>query len=149
MSIGDLEPGVIPIFLVDQLFQISMPSARQRLKPTPTTTHGIIRTYRLPISSQGQTIPRVIVEIGAVPYGKLTPLNVCVALTRSSGRKIIHLVRDFDDSLFTMCSVGRGKQMTCEIGSWNSINMICHNTQTWNPQDPLTILQTLVSYRSK
>ena len=51
--------------------------------------------------SQGQTIPHIIVDIGAVPYGKLMPFNVYMALSRSSGRESIHLLWDFDDSLFT------------------------------------------------
>jgi len=51
--------------------------------------------------SQGQTIPHVIVDIGAVPYGKLTPFNVYIALSRSSGWETIRLLRDFEESLFT------------------------------------------------
>ncbi len=63
----------------------------------PLTESYALTDYR----SQGQTIPHVIVDIGAVPYGKLTPFNVYVALSCSSGRESIHLLRDFDDSLFT------------------------------------------------
>lgn len=51
--------------------------------------------------SQGQTITYVIVDIGPVPFGKLTPFNVYVALSRSSGHDMIQLLQDFDDSLFT------------------------------------------------
>jgi len=36
-----------------------------------------------------------------VPYGKLMPFNVYIALSQSSGQESIHLLWDFDDSLFT------------------------------------------------
>src|SRR5260370_35085498 len=104
MSIGEVEPGVIPIFPIDQSFQISMRSVCEgdpktktvKQQQLPPTESYALTDYR----SQGQTIPHVIVDIGAVPYGKLTPFNVYVALSRSSGRESIRLLRDFDDSLF-------------------------------------------------
>ena len=49
----------------------------------PLTESYTLTDYR----SQGQTIPHVIVDIGAVPYGKLTPFNVYVALSCSSGQE--------------------------------------------------------------
>ena|SRR5258708_6286584 len=105
MSIGELEPEVIPIFPIDQSFQISMQSVCKGEAKTkmvkqcqlPLTESYTLTNYR----SQGQTIPHIIVDIGAVPYGKLMPFNVYVALSHSSGWESIHLLRDFDDSLFT------------------------------------------------
>ncbi|KAJ4501177.1 hypothetical protein C8R41DRAFT_749738 [Lentinula lateritia] len=46
--------------------------------------------------SQGQTIPYVIVDIAKPPTGKLNLFNLYVALSRSSGRDTIRLLRDFD-----------------------------------------------------
>ncbi len=98
MSIGELELGVIPIFPIDQSFQILMQSVCEGEAKTklPLTESYALTDYR----SQGQTIPHVIVDIGAVPYGKLMPFNVYVALSHSSGRESIRLLWDFDDSLF-------------------------------------------------
>jgi ATP-dependent exoDNAse (exonuclease V) alpha subunit len=50
--------------------------------------------------SQGQTIPYVIVDIATPPTGGLDLFNLYVALSRSSGRSSIRLLRDFDDELF-------------------------------------------------
>lgn len=49
--------------------------------------------------SQGQTIPYVIVDIAKPPTGSLTLFNVYVALSRSSGRGTIRLLRDFDEEV--------------------------------------------------
>ncbi len=111
MSIGELELWVIPIFPIDQSFQISTRSVCEgeaktktvKRRQLPLTESYALTDYR----SQGQTIPHVIVDIGAVPYGKLTPFNVYVALSRSSGWESIRLLQDFDNSLFitTPCIV--------------------------------------------
>ncbi|KAI6094178.1 hypothetical protein EDD16DRAFT_1503563 [Pisolithus croceorrhizus] len=50
--------------------------------------------------SQGQTISHVIVDIARPPTGGLTLFNLCVALSRSSGRASIRLLRDFDEKMF-------------------------------------------------
>ncbi|KAF8061430.1 hypothetical protein FPV67DRAFT_1422940 [Lyophyllum atratum] len=50
--------------------------------------------------SQGQTLPYVIINIASPPTGTLTLFNLYVALSRSSGRSTIRLLRDFDDALF-------------------------------------------------
>ncbi|KAJ7142438.1 hypothetical protein C8R44DRAFT_725797 [Mycena epipterygia] len=55
-----------------------------------------LRNYR----SQGQTIPYVLVDIATPPTGGLSLFNLYVALSRSSGRETIRLLRDFDDKLF-------------------------------------------------
>ena len=46
--------------------------------------------------SQGQTIEYVIINIGKLPTGSLSPFSVYVALSRSRGRDTIRLLRDFD-----------------------------------------------------
>jgi ATP-dependent exoDNAse (exonuclease V) alpha subunit len=50
--------------------------------------------------SQGQTIPYVIVDIAKLPSGTLSLFNLYVALSRSSGRGTIRLLREFEDSTF-------------------------------------------------
>ncbi|KAI5983558.1 hypothetical protein EDC04DRAFT_2711440 [Pisolithus marmoratus] len=50
--------------------------------------------------SQDQTISYVLVDIARPPSGTLNPFNLYVALSRSSGRDTIHLLRDFDERLF-------------------------------------------------
>lgn len=41
-----------------------------------------------------------MVDIAQPPAGKLTLFNLYVALSRSSGRSTIRLLRDFDDNMF-------------------------------------------------
>jgi hypothetical protein len=50
--------------------------------------------------SQGQTITYVLVDIAPPPRGTLSLFNLYVALSRSSGRDTIRLLRDFDDDMF-------------------------------------------------
>lgn len=51
--------------------------------------------------SQGQTVPSVIMDIAKSPTEAGLPLfNLYVALSRSSGRDRIQLMRDFDQELF-------------------------------------------------
>ncbi|KAI9069505.1 hypothetical protein FKP32DRAFT_1555493, partial [Trametes sanguinea] len=50
--------------------------------------------------AQGQTIPAVIVDLQTPPGGRLTLFNLYVALSRSTGRSGIRILRDFDDEVF-------------------------------------------------
>ncbi|KIJ05456.1 hypothetical protein PAXINDRAFT_21291 [Paxillus involutus ATCC 200175] len=50
--------------------------------------------------SQGQTILSVLVDIATPPTGGLNLFNLYVALSRSSGRSTIRLLRDLDVKLF-------------------------------------------------
>ncbi|KAI6098558.1 hypothetical protein EDD16DRAFT_1562833 [Pisolithus croceorrhizus] len=50
--------------------------------------------------SQGQTIPTVLIDIATPPTGGLNLFNLYVALSRSSGRSTIRLLRNFDDNIF-------------------------------------------------
>ena len=61
----------------------------------PLTLAYTFTDYR----SQGQTFDPVIVDIGPPPCGHLTPFNICVALSKGTGRDRIQLLRDFDTSL--------------------------------------------------
>jgi hypothetical protein len=65
-------------------------------KQYPLTAAYGFTDYR----SQGQTIPYVIVDIAMPPTGGLNLFNLYVALSRSSGRNTIRLLRNFDDKLF-------------------------------------------------
>ncbi|KAI6031252.1 hypothetical protein PISMIDRAFT_124405, partial [Pisolithus microcarpus 441] len=47
-----------------------------------------------------QTLPCVIVDIATPPSGGLNLFNLYVALSRSSGRSHICLLRDFDENIF-------------------------------------------------
>jgi hypothetical protein len=51
-------------------------------------------------SSQGQTLPYVIINIRSPPTGTLSLFNLYVVLSRSSGRASIRLLHDFNDKLF-------------------------------------------------
>ncbi|KAI5897418.1 uncharacterized protein SCHCODRAFT_02489962 [Schizophyllum commune H4-8] len=62
----------------------------------PITPAYAFTDYR----AQGQTLPSVIVDIAKVPSGKLNLFNVYVALSRSSGRSTIRLLRAYDRSVF-------------------------------------------------
>ncbi|KAF9642459.1 hypothetical protein BDM02DRAFT_3105625, partial [Thelephora ganbajun] len=46
------------------------------------------------------TIPYVVVDIASPPSSGLSLFNLYVALSRSSGRNTIRLLRDFDDDTF-------------------------------------------------
>lgn len=52
--------------------------------------------------AKGRTIPYVIVDIAHPPDEHVNAFNAYVALSRSSGRETIGLLRDFDDKLFTV-----------------------------------------------
>ena len=67
-----------------------------RRRQYPMTGAYAFTDYR----SQGQTILVVLVDIATPPTGTLSLFNLYVALSRSSGRSSIRLLRDFDDSLF-------------------------------------------------
>jgi voltage-gated potassium channel Kch len=60
-----------------------------------TAAYGFTDYY-----SQGQTLPYVIIDIVSPPTGALDLFNLYVALSRSSGRSSIRLLRDFEDKLF-------------------------------------------------
>ncbi|KAK7683381.1 hypothetical protein QCA50_013643 [Cerrena zonata] len=98
-----LPPNVIPIEPRMDSFPIKLtradktPYTRQvRRRQLPLTAAYAFTDYR----SQGQTIKNVIVDIAKPPGGNMTIFNLYVALSRSSGRDTIRLLRDFPDDLF-------------------------------------------------
>jgi len=102
-----LDENVLPIIPTKQTMQIKMTSGTgTRMKTISRTVHrrqfAMTAAYAFTdYRSQGQTIPMVLVDIATPPPpGKLTLFNLYVALSRSSGRNTIRLLRDFDDAVF-------------------------------------------------
>jgi hypothetical protein len=102
-QLKDLEESVIPVEPMARTFRIN---CNTREGKTMTRT---VRRHQFPMTAaygftdyraQGQTIPSVIVDIATPPTGALTLFNLYVALSRSSGRSTIRLLRDFEDKLF-------------------------------------------------
>jgi hypothetical protein len=93
-----LDDGVIPIFPAKSSMQILLDRKTKTITrfQYPITAAYCFTDYR----SQGQTIPHVIVDIASPPTGKLSLFNLYVALSRSSGRETIRLLREFDDEIF-------------------------------------------------
>ena len=50
--------------------------------------------------AQGQTLEHVLIDIGTTKKFPVTPFSAYVALSRSRGRDSVHLLRDFDDTIF-------------------------------------------------
>ena len=96
-----LDDGEIPIEPTEQAYTIEVEGADKEQRKIKKAVHR----RQLPITaayafmdyrSQGQTLPYVIIDIAKPPTGKLSLFNLYVALSRSSGRHTIHLLRDFD-----------------------------------------------------
>ena len=101
-TLDGLDMNVIPVEPMTVSMQIQI--QRRGKKPVrrtvkrkqfPITAAYAFTDYR----SQGQTIPTVIVDLHTPPGGRLTLFNLYVALSRSSGRATIRLLRDFDDRI--------------------------------------------------
>jgi hypothetical protein len=98
-----LDENIIPVEMATRTFQIKVrgnggqySTRTVRRRQFPMTAAYCFTDYR----SQGQTIPYVIVDIATPPTGTLSLFNLYVALSRSSGRSSIRLLRDFDNELF-------------------------------------------------
>jgi ATP-dependent exoDNAse (exonuclease V) alpha subunit len=98
-----LDEGVIPVEVATRSFQIKVRTSNSkyttrsvRRRQFPMTAAYGFTDYR----SQGQTLPYVIIDIASPPTGGLDLFNLYVALSRSSGRSSIRLLRDFEDKLF-------------------------------------------------
>ena len=97
-----LDECVIPIEPVSTKYRIKISVNGKMIQRTverrqfPLTAAYAFTDYR----SQGQTIIYVIVDIASPPSGGLSLFNLYVALSRSSGRETIRLLRDFDDEIF-------------------------------------------------
>lgn len=101
--LAGLDEAVIPVEPTTITTKISLPvrngkvvTRTVRRRKYPITAAYTFTDYR----SQGQTLPHVIIDIASPPTGTLTLFNLYVALSRSSGRDSIRLLRDFDENLF-------------------------------------------------
>jgi hypothetical protein len=108
-----LEEGIIPIEPMSMTMEIRMRKSHGKAirhtvhrRQFPITAAYAFTDFR----AQGQTIPAVLVDIASPPSFKLSLFNLYVALSRSSGRDAIRLLRDFDASLFLQPHgpIGRG-----------------------------------------
>jgi ATP-dependent exoDNAse (exonuclease V) alpha subunit len=92
-----LPQNVIPIVPITKTFTIVEEGVKVSVNrcQLPLTLAYAFTDYR----SQGQTLEPVIVDIAPPPYGRLTPFNIYVALSRGTGRNNIRLLRDFDEKL--------------------------------------------------
>ncbi|PBK58625.1 hypothetical protein ARMSODRAFT_900263 [Armillaria solidipes] len=75
--------------------------------------------------SQGQSLICVIVDIAKPPTGKMNLFNLYVALSRSSGRETIRLLRDFDEEMFRK---GHDPELLAEDDRLEELNK---KTQKW------------------
>ena len=101
--LAGLDDAVIPVEVATTSMKISIQvrggktvERTVRRRQFPITPAYAFTDYR----SQGQTLPYVIVDIAKPPTGGLTLFNLYVALSRSSGRNTIRLLRDFDEQYF-------------------------------------------------
>ena len=102
-QLAGLDESIIPVEPKTQTFRVQceQKNGKQVTKTVkrhqfPMTAAYSFTDYR----SQGQTIPYVLIDIATPPTGGLNLFNLYVALSRSSGRSTIHLLRDFDEKLF-------------------------------------------------
>lgn len=102
-ALEGLQDNVIPIEPAITTYRIKIEQDKGRTvqktvrrRQFPMTAAYAFTDYR----SQGQTLPYVIIDIASPPTGSLSLFNLYVALSRSSGRSSIRLLRDFDDKLF-------------------------------------------------
>jgi hypothetical protein len=97
-QLASLENGVVPIeprstsmkFTVEENGQINRRLGSRR--QYPFTAGYAVTDYK----AQGQNMGHVFVDIARPPGGTISLFNLYVALSRSSGRSTIRLLRDFD-----------------------------------------------------
>ena len=96
VNVIPIEPGISTYRIKIQQKEGHTMQKSVRRRQFPMTAAYAFTDYR----SQGQTLPYVIIDIASPPTGTLSLFNLYVALSRSSGRASIRLLRDFDDKLF-------------------------------------------------
>lgn len=103
-----LEENVLPILPAKQSMSFvdtEAPKTKKGNSPRRTVQraqYAMTAAYNFTdYRSQGQTISHVLVDTqNPPPLAKLTLFNLYVALSRSSGRETIRLLRDFKDGMF-------------------------------------------------
>ena len=98
-----LDASVIPVELATKSMQIrvidndgNQPRRAVKRQQFPVTAAYAFTDYH----SQGQTIPYIVVDIATPPTGGLSLFNLYVALSWSSGKETIRLLRDFNAKVF-------------------------------------------------
>ena len=97
------ENNVIPICPLQSSLRLTLNENSKKVirtisyKQFPITAAYALTDYR----AQGQSIPAVIIDLAPPPTGKLSLFNLYVALSRSSGRDTIRLLRDYDEKALT------------------------------------------------
>ena len=94
-----LRPGEVPIFPFEDKFYIGSKAEGVTIthRQTPLTPVYAFTNQK----SQAQTLGNVIVDIGILKCFPVNQFAAYVALSRSTGRESIRLLRDFDERLFT------------------------------------------------
>jgi ATP-dependent exoDNAse (exonuclease V) alpha subunit len=126
-QVGNLPEGVVPIFPQERTYQLRFPGGKVKSvkqKQLPITGAYALTDY----CAQGQTIERVIIDLATPPTGTLTPFSAYVALSRSSGRDTIRLLRGFDESLFTWPVCEALKQADSQFEELNQETMKRHGS---------------------
>jgi hypothetical protein len=100
-ALTGLPQGTIPIMPMEVQYKIKgLEGNKEKTvnrRQLPITAAYAFTDFR----AQGQTLGHVVIDIAPVPSGpRLTQFNAYVALSRSSGRETIRLLRDFDEKLF-------------------------------------------------
>ncbi len=126
-KLNGLDASVVPVEPASTTMQIKVNTRDGKgirrtvhRRQFPITPAYAFTDYR----SQGQTLPYVIVDIASPPTGTLSLFNLYVALSRSSGRETIRLLRDFDDKLFMQTHDG---ELTVEDERLEALNMATYN----------------------
>lgn len=127
-QLDGLEEGVIPIRPWVRTMRISVqqrqgPPAHRTVKRLqyPLTLAYAFTDYR----AQGQTIIPVIIDIATPPGGALNLFNIYVALSRSSSRDTVRLLRGFDEAVFLQ---GHSAELMMEDDRLEGLNS---TTQEW------------------
>ena len=90
IQLPGLAKGTIPIFPSHKMFAIGSQSKKKMIDRWQC---ALTKAYAFTnYESQGQTIECVIVDISKPPSGSLLGFNVYVALPRSQGHHLIHLL---------------------------------------------------------
>ncbi|KIN93239.1 hypothetical protein M404DRAFT_171564 [Pisolithus tinctorius Marx 270] len=99
-ALPGLPTGVLPVTPICRTFSVSSAGGKwttiSRVQLPITAAYAFTDYCAL-----AQTLEHCIIDISMPPSGQLTPFNTYITLSRSQGRDMIQLLRDFDVRLFT------------------------------------------------
>ena len=108
-ALPGLERGIIPLAPVAKNMKIGTSKKKKKKSTEQKQGEFTVTRRQLPMTAayaftdyraQGQTIPKVVVDIAHTPSGQMSIFNAYVALSRSRGRSTIRLLRKHDPDLF-------------------------------------------------